>query len=191
MIRLVVAVLALAGVLAVSPVVAGAGPTKALSYALEGSSVWNTTFLPTSFAATGDVRDGTRTVGSYSGTLTAGTWGPCAEPNNPYGPWCADVTGDTITFSLHGGTLTTAVTGGTVWQFAGPASHDTYVFEITLSVTSGTHAYASAAGTFSLHYETSRDNFARDPITDNPCVSVDVSKCPISDIGTLTGTISR
>lgn len=187
--RLVVGVLALAGLLAVSPVVAAAGPTKSISYTLTGSSQWNAVDLPSEFTIGGDVVDGSRTVGTYSGTLTAGTFGPCAD--NPYGPLCAPVTGGTITFALRGGTVTATVDGGTVWQAFQTPSHDEYVFDVSLSVTGGTHAYASAEGTLSLHYDTARSNLALDPVTGVPCGVVDITSCPITDTGTLTGTITR
>jgi hypothetical protein len=188
--RLAATVLVFTGLL-VAPVVAGAGPSKSIDYSLKGSATWNAITFPSSFAVSGDVLDGSHVVGAYSGTIEVSAYAPCAEPNNPYGPICASATGGTITFELHGGTVTTAVGGGTVWQALASASHDEYVFELTLSVTSGTHAYRSAAGTLSLHYDTVRNNFARDPATGNTCISVDVLTCPISDTGALTGTITR
>ena len=171
--------------------VAGAGPTKSINYSLKGSATWNAITYPSSFAISGDVLDGSRVVGGYSGTILASAYAPCADPNNPYGPICASVTGGSITFAVHGGTVTAAVDGGTVWQAAGSASHDEYVLELTLTITGGTHAYRSATGALSLHYDTVRANFAPDPATGNPCISVDVTSCPIVDTGTLTGSITR
>lgn len=189
--RFVVAVLAVASLFAIAPVVADAGPTKSVSYTLSGSSQWSPTDVPTSFAISGVVMDGNRTVGTYSGTISIGAFSPCAEPNNPYGPQCATPTGGMITFTVRGGSFTTSVDGGTVWEvFTGPSS-DEYVFELTLSVTGGTHAYASSEGTLSLHYDTARSNFSPDPVTFVPCIFVDVTTCPITDGGALTGTISR
>ena len=189
--RLVVAVLVFASLLAVSPLVAVAGPTKSVSYTLSGSSQWSPTDVPSSFAIGGDVADGSHAVGTYSGTVSISGFSPCAEPNNPYGPQCASVTGGTITIAVRGGSFTTAVSEGTVWEvFTGPSS-DEYVYEPTLTVTGGTHAYASASGTLALHYDTARGNFAPDPITFVPCIFVDVTTCPIHDVGTVSGTISR
>jgi hypothetical protein len=183
--------LLLASALLLAPGLAGAGPTKSIDYSLKGSATWNAITYPTSFAISGDVLDGSRVVGSYSGTIETSAYAPCAEPNNPYGPICASVTGGTIALALHGGTVTAAVDGGTVWQALASASHDEYVIELTSSVTGGTHAYRSAGGTLSLLYSTVRNNFAPDPATGNPCISVDVLTCPIIDVGALTGTITR
>jgi hypothetical protein len=189
--RLVMAVLVFASLVAVSPVVADAGPTKSISYTLNGSSQWTPTDVPSSFAISGDVANGNRTVGTYSGTLLISSFSSCAEQNNPYGPQCATATGGTITFDVRGGSITATVDGGTVWEvFTGPSS-DEFVFELGLSVTGGTHAYASAEGTLSLHYETARSNFAQDPVTFVPCIFVDITTCPITDNGTVTGTIAR
>jgi hypothetical protein len=188
--RVAMAVLALVSLLGLSAVVAEAGPTKSVSYTLTGSSEWNALEFPSSFAIAGEVSDGKANVGTYTGTLSAGTFAACAD--NPYGPACAPVTGGTITFALRGGSITTAVEpGGTVWQVVPVPSQEVYVFELTLSVTSGTHAYAHAQGTLSLVYQTRRDNLAPDPVTLAPCFHVDIGSCPISDTGTLTGTITR
>jgi hypothetical protein len=189
--RLVVAALLVASVLAVAPLAAQAGLAKSVDYTLTGSSTWNAIDYPSSFAISGDVVDGKRTVGTYAGTLTASAFGPCADPNNPYGPICASVTGDAVTFALHGGTITATVEGGTVYQAYPTPSHDTYVFDATLTVIDGTHAYASAAGTLALHYETNRNNLAPDPVTLAPCRTVDILSCPIIDTGTVVGTITR
>lgn len=191
--RFVVAMAAVVSVLAVSPVVADAGPTKSISYTLSGSSQWNATDFPTSFAISGDVTAGNRTVGTYSGTLSNSAFGACADPNNPYGPTCATATGGTITFDVRGGSFTAGVTGGTVYQVCCPGpGFDEYVFELSLSVTGGTHAYASAQGSLSLHYSSHRDNLSWDPLIDpGPCGFVDITTCPITDTGAVTGTISR
>jgi hypothetical protein len=189
--RLAVTLLAFAVLLTGAPVVADAGPTKSISYSLKGSATWNAITLPSLFTISGDVMDGKRVVGSYTGTVPLTAFGPCAEPNNPYGPVCASPTGGGITFALHGGSLTTAISSGTVWQALGSASHEEYVFELALTVTGGTHAYRSATGTLSLHYDSVRDNFFPDPVTHDTCVSVDVLTCPILDFGALTGTIVR
>jgi hypothetical protein len=187
--RFVVAVLALASLLAVAPVVADAGPTKSVSYTLSGSAEWGAVYQPPSFAVSGDVLDGKATVGTYSGTLLAGAYVGC--PDNPFGPNCAPVTG-TITFDLRGGSITATVDpGGLVWEAFTGASHDEYVFRLSLSITSGTHAYARAQGTLSLEYDSSRFNQEIDPVTGAYCASVDITSCPIGDAGTLTGTISR
>lgn len=189
--RLASAVFVLASLFAVSPMVAGAGPTKSVSYSLDGTSHWSSPDLPSSFAVSGDVVDAKHAVGTYSGTISITGFSPCAEPNNPYGPTCASPTGGTIAFTVKGGSFTTTVGGGTVWKVATGPGSDEYVFELTLTVTGGTHAYASASGTLSLHYDTSRSNRAPDPVTFAPCASVDITTCPIRDVGALTGTIAR
>lgn len=191
--RFVIALVAMVSVLAISPVVADARPTKAISYTLSGSSQWNATYYPTSFAISGDVTAGNRKVGTYSGTISISAFSACAEPNNPYGPACATPTGGTITFDVPGGSFTTGVDGGTVWEVCCPGpGFDEYVFELSLSVTGGTRAYASAQGSLSLHYSTHRANLSWDPLTDpGPCGYIDITTCPITDQGAVTGTISR
>lgn len=187
--RIVVALLAFASLLGLSAVVADAATTKSVSYTLTGSAEWNALYYPSSFAIGGQVYDGAAKAGTYTGTLSAGTFAGC--PDNPYGPACAPAAG-TITFALRGGSITTAVQpGGLVWQVFQVPSQEVYVFELDLSVTSGTHAYARAQGTLSLVYETKRDNLAWDPVLDRPCYTVDIATCPIIDTGTLTGTITR
>jgi hypothetical protein len=184
--RVLVAVLAFASLLALSPVVADAGPTKSVSYTLKGTAVWGADFLPPSFAIHGDVYDGKARIGTYSGTLDAGTWGsytPCTE-----GPACAPVTG-TITFAVKGGSFTTEVQPGSraIHFFTG-ASHETYGFDpLILSITGGTHAYARASGTLSLEYTT--DRFQQEITPTGYCSPL--STCPIGDTGTLTGEIAR
>ena len=187
--RFLVAVLAFASLLGFSAVVADAATTKSVSYTLTGSAEWNAFYYPSSFTIEGQVYDGAAQRGTYTGTLSAGTFAPC--PNNPYGPYCAPASG-TITFALRGGSVTaTAEPGGLVWQVLPMPSQEVYVFELDLSITSGTHAYARAQGTLSLVYETRRDNLAPDPVTLAPCFTVDIATCPIADTGTLTGTITR
>jgi hypothetical protein len=148
---------------------------------------------PSSFAISGDVMDGNRAVGTYSGTIEISAFSPCADQNNPYGPNCASATGGTITFDVRGGSFTTSVDGGTVWEVCCPGpSFDEYVFELSPSVTGGTHAYASAQGSLSLHYDTHRNNLSWDPLTDpGPCGLIDITTCPITDQGAVTGTINR
>lgn len=176
-------------VFALSAVGAHAGPTKTVSYTLGGTSVWSADFLPPSFAIHGDVFDGRARVGSYSGTLDAGAWesytlGRCTE-----GPECAPVTGGTITFALRGGQVSAAVEpGGLVTELLSSASHETYIVEpLEVRITGGTHAYARAQGTLALHYETSR--FQQEITPTGYCSPL--STCPISDTGTLGGTIAR
>jgi hypothetical protein len=100
-------------------------------------------------------------------------------------PWWGP-TGDMITFGLHGVTVTASVDGGTVWKAVGSVSHGEAVLELALSVTGG-----SAGGTLSVLYSTVRVNSAPDQATENTCISVDVTTCPIVDTGALTGTITR
>ena len=186
--RLALAVLCVSTLLAVAPV-AAAGPTKSIDDTLTGSSQWNAIDFPTSFAISGDVVEDGHPAGTYAGTVLAGTYAPnCAS--GPYGPNCAPATGS-ITFALRGGTITTeSEPGGLVTRRFTGASEDSYVIELTLDVTSGTHAYAAAQGTLSLVYETTRNNRAPDP-TGAPCYVNGIETCPISDTGTLTGTITR
>jgi hypothetical protein len=189
--RVLLAVVACTSLFGLSAVAAEAGPTKSIDYTLSGTSVWSPLDVPSSFAISGDVASGNHSVGTYSGTITISGFSPCAEPDNPYGPQCASPTGGTITFDLRGGSVTTSVDGGIVWQLFQTPSFDGYVFDLDLSVTSGTHAYASAEGTLALHYETARSKFSPDPVTFVPCVFVDLATCPITDGGELTGTITR
>ena len=188
--RFVAAVVALLSLFALSAAGAGAGTAKSLNATLTGSAVWNALYFPSQFTIDGQVSKGKSKLGTYSGTLSAGAFGPC--PDNPYGPDCAPVTG-TITFALNGGSISTAVEpGGTAWELLPVPSQEGYVFELRLDVTSGTHAWASAAGTLALTYSTIRDNLSWDPLTDpGPCGFIDITTCPIFDSGTLTGTITR
>jgi hypothetical protein len=188
--RVAVAVLAFVSLLACSAAVASAATTKSVSYTLTGSSEWNAVVYPTSFAISGQLYDGNAKAGTYTGTLTAGTYvEACAA--GPWGPWCAPASGS-ITLALRGGTITASVEpeGLVTQRFTGP-SLDSYVFELSLSVTSGTRAYADAQGTLSMFLDTTRNNLAWDPVTLAPCYTVDITSCPISDSGTLTGTITR
>jgi hypothetical protein len=187
--RLVAAGVSCVCVFALSGVGANAGPTKPVSYTLSGTSVWSADFLPPSFAIQGDVFDGKAKIGTYSGTLAAGAWesytlGRCTE-----GPECASVTGGTITFKLKGSQLSAVVEpGGLVTELLSTPSHETYIFEpLRVSITGGTHAYARAQGTLALHYETSR--FQQEITPTGYCSPL--STCPISDTGTLAGTIAR
>jgi hypothetical protein len=185
-----VAVLAFVSVLAGSAAVASAGTTTSVSYTLTGSSEWNAIVFPSSFALSGQLYDGNAKAGTYTGTLLALSYAADCSAG-PWGPHCGPATGS-ITFALRGGSITASVDpGGLVTQrFTGP-SLDSYVFELTLSVTSGTRAYADAQGTLSMFLDTTRDNLAWDPVTLAPCYTVDITSCPISDSGTLTGTITR
>jgi hypothetical protein len=187
--RVATVVIACVCLFALSAVGAQAAATKSVSYTLTGSAQWNALDLPSSFTVSGQVSDGGATIGTYSGTFLAGTFASC--PDNPYGPLCAPVTGDTITFALKNGSITAAVQpGSTVWQlFTGP-SQDVYAFELSLTVTGGTRAYAHAQGTLSLLYRSIRDNLYPDP-TGAPCSHNGVATCPIFDIGTVTGTITH
>jgi hypothetical protein len=187
--RVAVTMLAFVSLLGVSAVAAHAGPTRSVSYTLRGSAEWGAVYQPPSFAIAGEVLDGKATVGTYSGTLLAGTYAGCGD--NPFGPNCAPVTG-TITFDLRGGSITTTVDPGSlVYETPSIPSHDTYVFRLSLTITSGTHAYARAQGTLSLEYSSSRFNQEIDFTTGLYCASVDITSCPIGDGGTLTGTIDR
>jgi hypothetical protein len=147
-------------------------------------------FYPPSFTIGGRLSNGSHETGSYTGTLQAGTYVDACSAG-PYGPFCAPATGS-ITFSLRGGAITTVVEpGGLVTElFTGPST-DAYIFDLSLSITGGTHAFAGAQGTLSFHYATERNNLATDPVTLAPCMFVDIATCPIVDDGTLTGTITR
>lgn len=189
--RAAVAVVAIASLLAASVLAAEAATTKSVSYATTGSSEWNALFRPSSFAIRGQLSEEGHPTGTYTGTLLAGTYVDACS-SGPYGPICAPATGS-ITFALRGGSITTVVEpGGLVNELCCPGpGFDSYIFDLTLSITGGTRAYAEAQGTLSLHYETLRHNLATDPVTQAPCAYVDISTCPISDNGTLTGTITR
>jgi hypothetical protein len=188
--RVATAVLGLVSLLALSAVVAQAAPTRSVNYTTAGSAEWDALYFPSTFTIHGRVYDGNAKVGAYTGTLLAGTYtGACFD--GPYGPNCAPVTG-TITYELRGGSITTEVQpGGLVTQLFTGSSQEAYIFDLTLSVTSGTHAYARAQGTLSLHDQTTRDNLSPDPVTLAPCYTAGIETCPLFDNGTLTGTIDR
>jgi hypothetical protein len=190
--RVAVAVLAFVSLLALSAVVADAASTKSVSYTATGSAEWNAFYYPSSFTISGQLYDGNHPAGSYTGTLFAGTYVYACSAGD-FGPICAPVTGS-VTFALRGGNITAVVEpGGLVTELCCPGPGFTsYIFDLSLTITGGTHAYAGAQGTLSLHYETLRDNLAWDPLTDpGPCGFVDITTCPITDNGTLTGTITR
>jgi hypothetical protein len=187
--RLFGAGLLCACVFALSGVGAYAGPTKPVSYTLSGTSVWSADFLPPSFAIQGDVFDGKARIGTYSGTLDAGAWESYTLGRCALGPECASVTGGTITFAIKGSQVNATVDpGGLVTELLSTPSHETYIFEpLQVTITGGTHAYAHAQGTLSLHYETTR--FQQELTPTGYCSPL--STCPITDTGTLAGTIAR
>jgi hypothetical protein len=187
--RSIAAGVSLVCVLAFFAVGAHAGPTKSVSYTLSGTAVWSADFLPPTFAIHGDVLNGKAKAGTYSGTLEAGAWESYTLGRCVLGPECASVTGGTITFALKGGQVSAAVEpGGLVTELQSTPSHETYVFEpLEVTITGGTHAYAHAQGTLALHYETTR--FQQEITPTGYCSPL--STCPISDTGSLAGTIAR
>ena len=189
--RVALAGLVFVSLFALSAVAAQGAPTRSVSYTTAGSAEWDALYFPSTFTIHGQVYDGKAKVGTYTGTLLAGTYtGACF--NGPYGPNCAPITGGTITYTLRGGTITADVEpGGLVNQLFTGSSQEAYIYDASLSVTSGTHAYARAEGTLTLHGQTTRDNLATDPVTLAPCYVFGIETCPLFDDGTLTGTIDR
>jgi hypothetical protein len=172
--------------LALSAVASGAA-ARTVNVSLTGGSTWTGDFGSASaFALQGTFADAGGTgnrlhSGSYSGTLTAGAYGaPDSCPDfSPNSFNAAPVTG-TIDLVMKNGTITTEVEPGGMLcnSFLGAHIQDSAFF-LTLRVTGGTKAYAGAAGTLSLRYDSELTFF-----TGNP-------DGPPQDSGTLTGTIVR
>ena len=154
---------------------ASAAPGQRLDTTLTGSAEWSSVFVAGTFTVHGTVaKPKSHGLETYSGTLHAGTYGP---PTGTCGPVCAPVTG-TIDFTGRQGSITATVTGSVGEQDT--ASSTAYDFTLVLTVTGGTGRYASASGELQLHY---MSQLLRDP---PGCTA-----CPITDTGTLTGTVAR
>ena len=143
---------------AVAAVASGAAP-RSVNVSLSGTSTWTGDFgSVTAFAIQGTFTDTSETgkrlrTGSYSGTLTTGTYGP---PNGcPFATEfnAAPVSG-TIDFVTSNGTITTEVApGGLVCSEQLGAHGEASNFDLTLQVTGGTRAYAGVSGTLHLSYQ--------------------------------------
>ena len=161
--------LAAAFVLATSGATA---PAHTIDWKLSGTAVWSGSgFLAQSFAIHGTVAG----LGSYSGTLNAGTY----FTTETCGPQCAPVTG-TIQFDTHRGSLTTTVDPQGLVTVTSIGSGTTYSFSLPLTITDGTKSFAHASGSLSLSYGSTL-----------PTNQPDCSVCPIVDGGELTGQVLR
>jgi hypothetical protein len=147
-------------------------PAQTVDWKLAGTATWSGPgVLAQSFAIHGTVQG----LGTYSGTLTAGTY----FTSETCGPDCAPVSG-TIQFVTHRGNLTTTVDPQGLVTVTTIGSGTTYGFSLPLRVTGGTKSYGHAGGTLTLDY-------ASHLPTNQP----DCSVCPIEDTGTLTGQLDR
>jgi hypothetical protein len=147
-------------------------PTQTIDWRLSGTAVWSgSEFLAQTFAIHGTVEG----VGSYSGTLNAGTY----FTTDTCGPQCAPVTG-TIEFVGHRGTLTTSVDPQGLVTVISIGSGTTYSFSLPLTITGGTKSFGHASGSLNLSYGSTLP-------TNQPNCSV----CPIVDGGELTGQVVR
>ena len=179
-----IAAASLACVLLATSAIASAAPTRSVNASLTGTATWTGAFgSVTEFAIQGTFVDtsgsGSRLhSGSYSGTLTTGTYGP------PDGcPFLtafnsAPVSG-TIDLVMSNGTITTEVApgGGTLCSNQLGAHGQSEDFELTLQVTGGTRAYAKTSGTLHLTYESL------------VVISFSGEVEGPNDTGTLTGTL--
>jgi hypothetical protein len=138
---------------------ASAAPPRSVNVSLTGTATWTGAFgSVTAFAIQGTFTDMNQTGkrlpgGSYSGTLTTGTYGP---PND-----CPFVTefnqapvSGTIDLVMNNGTITTEVAPGGLLCSEQIGAHGRGEnFDLTLQVTGGTRAYAGASGTLHLSYQ--------------------------------------
>ena len=147
-------------------------PTQTVDWRLDGSAVWSgSTFLAQSFAIHGTVQG----LGTYSGTLDAGTY----FQTQTCGPECAPVTG-TIVFHTHRGDLTTTVDPAGLVTVISIGSGTTYSFTLPLVITDGTKSFKHASGSLSLTYSSTL-----------PTNQVTCNVCPIVDGGELTGQVVK
>ena len=175
-----IALIALATVVTSLVVVAGATAAKDqdVSWRLQGAATWTPNTAPGIYnVQTFDIHGTVEGVGTYSGTLAAGTY----YSTNECGPQCASITG-TITFVTKRGTLTTTVAEGVVSVIV-IGSGTYYSFTLTLSIDSGTKSYKHASGDLTLQYGSSLQNDGYFPCDPSPCT--------VGDGGDLTGTIFR
>jgi hypothetical protein len=147
-------------------------PTQPIDWNLSGSAAWSgSTFLAQTFAIQGTVQG----LGTYSGTLDAGTY----FQTETCGPQCAPVTG-TIQFHTHRGDLTTTVDPQGLVTVISIGSGTTYSFTLPLVITDGTKSYKHASGSLTLTYGSTL-----------PTNRAECNVCPIEDGGELTGQIVR
>jgi hypothetical protein len=174
------AVTALVAFAAALAVVAGAtaGKGQEVNWRLQGAATWTPNTVPGIYnVRTFDVHGTVEGVGTYSGTLTAGTY----YSTNECGPQCAPITG-TITFVTKRGTITTTVDEGVVSVIV-IGSGTYYSFTLTLSILDGTKRYKHTSGDLNLLYGSSLQNDGYFPCDPSPCT--------VQDGGDLTGIISR
>jgi hypothetical protein len=182
--RLGLATACVACVLLAISALASAAPPRSVNVSLTGTATWTGDFgSVTAFAIQGTFTDMTQTgkrlrTGSYSGTLTTGTYGP---PNDcPFATEFnqAPVSG-TIDLVMSNGTITTEVApgGGLLCSEQLGAHGRGENFDLTLQVTGGTRAYAGTTGTLHLSYQS--------------LVILDFFGHPEgpNDVGTLTGAL--
>lgn len=158
-------------------VATAASAATSIDWTLTGTAVWSS-ITTDDFVHQFDVSGTIEGVGTYSGTLNAGTYvypGP-----NGCGPDCAPVTG-TLTFITKKGTLETS-TAGQVSIFPIPST-SSYEFTLTLTVTGGTRSYAHSSGTLTITYESSLQNEGYAPCDPSPCT--------VHDSGRVTGTLAH
>jgi hypothetical protein len=182
--RLGLAAASVACVLLAVSAIASATPSRSVNASLTGTSTWTGAFgSVTAFGIQGSFTDTSETgrrlrSGSYSGTLTTGTYGP---PNDcPFATEFneAPVSG-TIEFVMPNGTITTEVapSGGLVCSDQLGAHGQGENFDLTLQVTGGTRAYAGTSGTLHLSYSSL------------VLIYFDGTRTGPNDVGTLTGTL--
>jgi hypothetical protein len=147
-------------------------PAQTVDWRLDGTATWSGPgVLAQSFAIHGTIQD----VGSYSGTLNAGTY----FTSETCGPDCAPVTG-TIELDTRKGNLTATVDPEGLVTVTTIGSGTTYGFSLPLTIVDGTKSYGHTGGTLTLAY-------ASHLPTNQP----DCPVCPIEDTGSLTGQLDH
>jgi hypothetical protein len=147
-------------------------PTQTVDWKLAGTAVWSG---PGVLAETFAIHGAVQGVGSYSGTLHAGTY----FTTDTCGPQCAPVTG-TIDFVTNRGTLTTTVDPQGLVTVTSIGSGTTYYFSLPLTIANGTRSYGHASGGLTLTYASHL-----------PTNQIGCNVCPIEDSGTLAGQVAR
>jgi hypothetical protein len=173
--RLVMTALALVGACALTSFSSAAGG-QPVHYTLSGTAEWSAEPLVETFSIHGTLSGPAAHGGTYSGTLHAGAY---SGPTPTCGPVCAPVTG-TLDFVTPGGSFSTSAAGEVSQEET--ASHVSYGFRLTLDIVSGTRSFSRASGELALEYLSFRFQGAS-----NGCFPL----CPITDSGTLTGTVVR
>ena len=181
-----VALATVAVVVSLVPATAPAAPflesatssSQAIGGTLQGASQWSPAVQScgvepvSSFAVQGTFSASWIGRGTYSGQIARTSSGSCPSGFDGGPPFSV---GGTLTFNGPGGSFVATIAGGSTGAaFESPHASE-YDFHLLLTITSGTHRYAKAAGNLTLDYVTTVD-FA------SSCA------CP-ADNGELSGSV--